>query len=413
MILLTLIVRECFAVLPNYNPALPHDADVGRDQLIRQYFQQNYTNKEIACFLAVQHGIVLCVRTIKRVLKRLNLKRASKRHQSPVELIIQAILYEHDISGSFLGYRQLTQRLRRKYNLNVTREIVMNYVHVIDPEGVDLRRRRRLKRRKYASPGPNFLWHVDGWDKLAPFGFYIHGAIDGYSRRILWLEVGASNKNPRFIAWHYLEAVRQIGGVPRVIRSDKGTENVVMRDLQQLFRWNNEDDLAGSKSFIQGKSSSNQNIESWWSKLREGGGGWWMNFFKDIRDSGFNLDDPVISEFLKFCFMPSLQKELFSIAELWNTHTIQSQPRHEVDSGKPDILFFTPEIYHKRNYLIPVNAEDIDICKEMHAENFRDYDLDAEELVRLLIPEYVNPSNTTEALNLFSRLVELVNIYEV
>ena len=412
MILLTLIVRECFAVLPNYTPALPHDADVGRDQLIRQYFQQNYTNKEIACFLAVQHGIVLCVRTIKRVLKRLNLKRASKRHQSPVELIIQAILDEHDISGSFLGYRQLTQRLRRKYNLNVTRDIVMNYVRVIDPEGVDLRR-RRLKRRKYASPGPNFLWHVDGWDKLAPFGFYIHGAIDGYSRRILWLEVGASNKNPRFIAWHYLEAVRQIGGVPRVIRSDKGTENVVMRDLQQLFRWNNEDDLAGSKSFIQGKSSSNQRIESWWSKLREGGGGWWMNFFKDIRDSGFNLDDPVISEFLKFCFMPSLRKELFSIAELWNTHTIQSQPRHEVDSGKPDILFFTPEIYHKRNYLIPVNAEDIDICKEMYAENFRDYDLDADELVRLLIPDYVAPSNTTEALNLFSRLVELVNIYEV
>ena len=310
MILLTLIVRECFAVLPNYTPALPQDADVGRDQLIRQYFQQNYTNKEIACFLAVQHGIVLCVRTIKRVLKRLNLKRASKRHQSPVELIIQAILYEHDISGSFLGYRQLTQRLRRKYNLNVTRDIVMNYVRVIDPEGVDLRR-RRLKRRKYASPGPNFLWHVDGWDKLAPFGFYIHGAIDGYSRRILWLEVGASNKNPRFIAWHYLEAVRQIGGVPRVIRSDKGTENVVMRDLQQLFRWNNEDDLAGSKSFIQGKSSSNQRIESWWSKLREGGGGWWMNFFKDIRDSGFNLDDPVISEFLKFCFMPSLRRVIF------------------------------------------------------------------------------------------------------
>ena len=85
--------------------------------------------------------------------------------------------------------------------------------------------------------------------------------------------------------------------------------------------------------------------------------------------------------------MPSLRKELFSIAELWNTHTIQSQPRHEVDSGKPDILFFTSEIYHKRNYLIPVNAEDIDICKEMYAENFRDYDLDAEELVRLLIPD--------------------------
>lgn len=28
--------------------------------------------------------------------------------------------------------------------------------------------------------GPNFLWHVDGYDKLKQFGFAIHGAIVGY-----------------------------------------------------------------------------------------------------------------------------------------------------------------------------------------------------------------------------------------
>ena len=27
--------------------------------------------------------------------------------------------------------------------------------------------------------GPNYLWHVDGYDKLTPYGLNIHGCIDG------------------------------------------------------------------------------------------------------------------------------------------------------------------------------------------------------------------------------------------
>ena len=115
--------------------------------------------------------------------------------------------------------------------------------------------------------------HVDGWDKLAPFGIFIHGAVDGFSRRILWLEVNSTNKNPRVIASHYLNTVEQLGGVPRRLGSEKGTENVVIGTLQQFFRWNNDDDFAGSKSFVEGESSGNQRIEAWWSKFREGGGG--------------------------------------------------------------------------------------------------------------------------------------------
>ena len=40
-----------------------------------------------------------------------------------------------------------------------------------------------------------------------------------------------------------------------------------------------------------------------------------------------------------------------------------------------------PEIYHKRNYLFPVNADDVDIC----TENCDDYGAEIEEFVRLLI----------------------------
>ena len=82
-----------------------------------------------------------------------------------------------------------------------------------DPEGVQLRKRRRLRRRKYTSPGPNFVWHIDGHDKLKPHGFSIHSGIDGFSRHVLWLEVSTSNKMAEVIEKYYVDAV-QWNGLP-------------------------------------------------------------------------------------------------------------------------------------------------------------------------------------------------------
>ena len=69
---------------------------------------------------------------------------------------------------------------------------------------VECRKQRRLRRSRYGTPGPNFLWHIDGWDKLAPFGTFIHEAVDGFSRRILWLAVNSTNKNPSIISFSRL-----------------------------------------------------------------------------------------------------------------------------------------------------------------------------------------------------------------
>jgi hypothetical protein len=70
----------------------------------------------------------------------------------------------------------------------------------IDTEGVILRRHRVMRRRTYISKGPNFMIHIDGYDKLKPYGFPIHGAMDGFSRTILWLKVVRSNNNPHVIS---------------------------------------------------------------------------------------------------------------------------------------------------------------------------------------------------------------------
>ena len=60
----------------------------------------------------------------------------------------------------------------------------------LDPDSFKLRKRRRSHRRRYVADGPNFVWHLDEHDKLKPFGFSMHGCIDGFSRYLIWLEVG-------------------------------------------------------------------------------------------------------------------------------------------------------------------------------------------------------------------------------
>ncbi|XP_052704776.1 uncharacterized protein LOC128180681 [Crassostrea angulata] len=104
----------------------------------------------------------------------------------------------------------------------------MKFMKEIDPIGCEFRRRRRIIRRIYKSSGPNDTWHIDGYDKLKPYGLSIHGCIDGYSRKIMWLRVGSSNNDPTVIARYYLRCVMECGGCPSLLQSDPGTENVLV-----------------------------------------------------------------------------------------------------------------------------------------------------------------------------------------
>ena len=82
------------------------------------------------------------------------------------------------------------------HDFRIPRDMFLQMMHEIDPEGVRQRKAERLVRQRYYAQGPNYVWHVDGYDKLKPYGFCFNGAItDGYSRRILWLEVSNSNNS--------------------------------------------------------------------------------------------------------------------------------------------------------------------------------------------------------------------------
>ena len=62
----------------------------------------------------------------------------------------------------------MTQILRQKYHLKVSRNQVMILLRNCDLEGSASRQRRRLSRRIYRCSGPNGTWHIDGYDTMKP-----------------------------------------------------------------------------------------------------------------------------------------------------------------------------------------------------------------------------------------------------
>lgn len=88
----------------------------------------------------------------------------------------------------------------------------------------------------YVSPGRNYMWHVDSYDKLKLFGIYINGAIDGFSRLIVCLHAYSTNSN-QIIAGYFLTEVEKRMGTAARVSADLGTENVTMAETWCTRSW--------------------------------------------------------------------------------------------------------------------------------------------------------------------------------
>lgn len=407
--------NEVFSALPTYTPALHRNTQyLARDSLIKAYFKQGYRNKEIVSFLFICHGIVVCVRTVKRVLKRLNLKRKILCDDHQATEALNAIATELKTSGKCLGYKSMWRRLKDQ-NIFIPRVYVRRALLILDPKGVASRRKRRLQRRMCVNPGPNFVWHIDGYDKLKPYGFAIHGAIDGYSRRILWLEIGNSNNNPSVVATYFLETVLQLNTYPCIVRADRGTENVYVCKIFRYLRSNQTDIFSGDDCFMYGKSTGNQRIESWWGLMRKQGINFWINLFKDMVAIGvLDTSDCVHIHALRFCFMNLISENLKRIALEWNRHHIRKINAAEGTNGKPDILYFTPDIKGTESFGMSDGMDEIPIIiHELECDPTikPDHDADFIQLVSALVPDWEEPATVNDAMCLYAKiLVEILKL---
>ena len=164
---------------------------------------------------------------------------------------------------------------------------------------------KRLHRRTYHASGPNYTWHIDGYDKIKRFGLAIHGCIDGFSRKLIWLKVYSTNNDPWIVAGYFYEALEEYAGCPKVVRGDCGTENVNIKNIQEALMANGQN--GHQAAYIEGQSSSNQRIEVFWSHLRKQCLEYWICMLSTIEEQGEFLGDFIDKNIAQFCFMPIIQ----------------------------------------------------------------------------------------------------------
>ena len=277
---------------------------------MKHLFSLSLSQAEILAVLEERFDIRISARHLRRILARLNLHR---RRFSDIEHVIDFIETQLSTSGQLHGYRFMHLKCL-SHGLVVSRETVRIILSNLDPEGVELRKARRLVRRRYVSKGPNYTWHMDGYDKLSPYGICINGCIDGFSRYILWLEANKTNSDPSVIGGYFVEAVRKYNGCPRLIRADRGTENGHTEHMQTFLR---EDTIYnGEQCFQYGRSTANQRIEAWWGILRKENSEYWMAFFNELQGQGYFSGEMMEKELIRFCFLGLIQVLHFSLSKL-------------------------------------------------------------------------------------------------
>ncbi len=89
----------------------------------------------------------------------------------------------------------------------------------------------------------------------------IHGAIDGFSRLVTFLEASDNNRSSTVME-NFVKAVDQYG-VPSRVRCDQGGENNAVCLFIEVFRG------SARGSALRGRSTHNQRIERLWGRCLE------------------------------------------------------------------------------------------------------------------------------------------------
>ena len=307
------------------------------EHCIQHYFNQGLEYFEILQFLPRYHHTTIGKSTLLRRLKENGLSRRTNLNiTNVIQETRDRIVSIVDGSESSSGYRSIWYSLQLA-GFCVPRNLVQRILKDTGPEGTESRRRNRLRRRIYRNPGPNYAWHIDRHDKLQPFGFAIHGAIDGYSRKILWLRDLRSNNSSSIIGNIYLDCVKEFQGCPTKLITDSRTGNVLTAALQTYFRQD-----VNAHHYV--PSTRNRRIESSWSFFTKSKGRWWKHFFLDLESNGrLGMTFLIDRECLWFSFASILQSELDVMKDHWNSHRIGGS-RFETVPGRPGVLYYLPDI---------------------------------------------------------------------
>ena len=231
------------------------------------------------------------------------------------------------------GAETLRTLLRNSYDMYVSRSVELFFFHLF-ANSRDRKLRDKIRRylklpksdlaagrranpsnRRTTSPsyaaGVNHFWAMSRHDKWERFGLFWHGCVDGFSGKILWLDVWWNNSNPKYICAQYLKAVQNFGGtfhnsnplrhkliyytragVPRVTQSGKGRENSNAAHAHTHIRRTLDPQLSDTIQHQWTHGDSNIGPGQMWWRFRKT----WSPGFEDLLEKGitnqwYNADD--------------------------------------------------------------------------------------------------------------------------
>ena len=191
-----------------------------------------------------------------------------------IDSIVRRIKEDHPNDGEVMMAGHL-----RRISVRITRAKLRASIHRIDQQGVVARGRRIIARRVYSPPYANYVWHLDSYHKLIHWRMVIHGAIDGFSRKILYLCCANNNKATSVVSY-FSHAVNTFG-LPDKIRSDKGGENVDV--WRYVLHYHNMDPTC----IIVGSSTHNERIERLWGDVFRCVGQIFYTMLYSLEEEGF------------------------------------------------------------------------------------------------------------------------------
>lgn len=278
-----------------------HHTEVS-DQLIQRvrfyFYTYGFNDASILRDIQIQDRLQASPFAIRRIRWENGMKRrfrTSEEREAALRTAIQFL--ESDLQQSTairnMGRGYLYHYVRQQGNILVSQNRLYNFYRSILPEEVQKRREGNFKHRTdFSVPGPNFLWCLDGYEKLKRFGFQIYACVDAYSRCIIWFYVGRSATTSLSTLKQYLRTIQRLGMRPFFTRSDHGVETPLWVAAQAMLAQvgpaeiSYEDEAGNQHRYRQGEriqschmygpSTRNIRIESWWSQLRKGATDRWI-----------------------------------------------------------------------------------------------------------------------------------------